>query len=285
MKILLTLLSLSSFALAQQIACYDKQSLTPAEIDSMAAAGEDIVESIIISCVHRNSKPLHDCKKLPTNSQIKACLKASAPDIRSCCGESTKKICEDELYFLSYASVKKINSKEIVSIDECAHFGKHNLSMAYLDNKCSRARKIDGQFSEYIKESLPYCLKSALSGIGEKSVQAMKLKHVGILADQNHKSHSIHGQGKALDIKSLEVTRSDGSSFSLEFSEKAVKKDDSNLKFYRQFRTCWDKRNIQKNGCRSSNEGYITSSGYDDSEGASHKHHLHVEMPPSCFSL
>lgn len=137
--------------------------------------------------------------------------------------------------------------------------------------KCSSRRKIHNILLEFMHDHLGDCVEQAASSQGVR-LQDFHIVHKGIYADARHSPRSLHAAGRAIDIKSIVITKTNRKKVTYNFQSS------SSNSFYNSLRSCWGKVVKRYNSCPTFG-GRHDRTGSIGKEHSKHKHHMHLSVP------
>lgn len=146
----------------------------------------------------------------------------------------------------------------------------------YIGYGCTRRRMISRILFSFLRNHFVGCVREAARAIGDGEIEDIHIEHKGIFADSRHSPKSLHGQGRAIDIKSISYKKS------FFRKENLNHERDGHGVFYTTLRECWGEVLARENECPFiEDDPYKTGSlGKDDEE---HQIHLHLSVPV-CFN-
>lgn len=173
---------------------------------------------------------------------------------------------QEKLYFNLFGrdNRKAINGSKW---NEC----RKPVSGNYGGSRCSSGRKIHRILLEFMHDHLPDCVEQAASSQGVR-VQDFHVIHKGIYADARHSPKSLHAAGRAIDIASIVITKTNRKKVTYNFQSS------SSNSFYNSLRSCWGRAVNRNNGCPAFG-GRYDRTGSIGKEHAKHKHHMHLSVP------
>jgi hypothetical protein len=175
---------------------------------------------------------------------------------------------EEDAYFAPYENgLFKKRRFPFRNWNECSQ----PLSGNYSGYTCTNKRKISEILFEFLDDHLGSCIADAAEAIG-KDVDSYHLVHNGIYGDRRHSSRSLHAEGRAIDIKSIRFTESNGASNNLDY------KNFGGGKFYTLLRFCWGTVIERYNDCPLY-RGMHGRTGSIGKENRDHRAHLHLSVP------
>ena len=152
--------------------------------------------------------------------------------------------------------------------NECADKPTGN----YTGAACAKSRGMSVMLKTFIQSHMHKCIDQGLAAQGGGKVSSYHIVHAGIFADPRHSPRSLHAENRAIDIKSLQLKLTNGTSRTL------VYEGTPNRAFYKAFRNCWGEIVHTYNGCpyASGVVGYTGSIGWENKD---HQHHMHTSIP------
>ncbi len=177
---------------------------------------------------------------------------------------------EEEDFFQS--TFKYLSSKANFPITTWNECRDRTIEGNYIGYRCSRKRTISKVLFSYLKTHFISCVREAAFANGDTDIKDISIEHKGIFADSRHSPDSLHGQGRAIDIKSI--------SYKLSFFRKVTMnhESDGHGAFYTTLRECWGEKIKRNNNCPLfEDDPYLTGSiGKDDED---HQIHMHLSVP------
>lgn len=179
-------------------------------------------------------------------------------------GSSVLSFEEELLYYQSQDFDWKSNTKW----RECQDYVTGN----YSGFRCSNNRGISVILKNFMQDHFLKCTNQGLKGYNGKTAADLHITHDGIQGDANHSSRSLHAAARAIDIDSMVITYSNGTSERLSYGKK------NHRIFFENFRSCWGQVVRRHNNCPyyRNNPRLTGSIGHED---ANHQRHVHISVP------
>lgn len=137
---------------------------------------------------------------------------------------------------------------------------------------CTDRRGIAVILKQFMDDSLPQCVQTALDATNGGELQKLHIVHDGILGDRRHSPRSLHAENRAIDIRNFRVTTYENGTRNYPFA------DDRNDAFFNAFRNCWGQNIHEDNGCPKY-AGSYERTGSIGKEDRNHQYHLHTSVP------
>lgn len=153
--------------------------------------------------------------------------------------------------------------------NECSQ----NPSGNYADAACVEQRNISSILDSFLKQRLLQCVEEGMvSQTGPGKAKSIHINHAGITGDPRHSPKSLHSFNRAIDVKMIRATLTDGTVRQYTYSKSG------NRTFYTALRKCWGNVVHTFNGCPlySGNAMLTGSIGW---ENADHGRHMHLSVP------
>lgn len=150
----------------------------------------------------------------------------------------------------------------------------------YTGYRCfRRGRSISKYFKSFLDKHLLNCINESLRKIDQPRVSRVGIKHAGISGDQRHRraGGSYHNIDRAIDVKEFYFPSTKLST--MNYRKAVVSKSSKERKFFEQFRSCYQRKNIERSSkCKINKKthGYVASIGWEDKN---HRQHIHVSYP------
>ena len=142
------------------------------------------------------------------------------------------------------------------------------ITARYYENaRCGSVRKISKTFNGFLRRNLKACVEQGT----RKRVQHVNIIDAGISGDPRHTSRSLHSMNRAIDIKSFEITYTDGSTETINSDQQSQR-----ASFFQGFAQCWSNAVIAQTS--GSCPGSIPK-GFIGREDPDHRHHIHISLP------
>lgn len=152
--------------------------------------------------------------------------------------------------------------------NECSDWVTGN----YYGYNCVRSRGISVILKKFIDAHMYKCVNRGLAAQGGGTVSEFHIVHAGIFGDPRHSPRSLHAENRAIDIKSLEVLLTNGTTRNIVYAGA------QNREFFKAFRSCWGDIVRTYNGCPTYN-GVLMYTGSIGWEDSNHQRHLHTSVP------
>lgn len=178
---------------------------------------------------------------------------------------------EEELeYFTNFEALGKATKFKFAQSTwkECTD----PISGNYTGYKCASSRQISTILKSFMTTHMSKCVNKGLAAQGGGTMADLHIVHAGIFGDPRHSPRSMHAENRAIDIKSLNVTLSNGSKKTFTFAGSA------SSKFFGAFRSCWGDVVKTYNGCPLY-KGTLSRTGSIGKEDKNHQNHMHTSVP------
>lgn len=181
---------------------------------------------------------------------------------------------EERSYFVHFFSQYNSGKKSFKNMfpfmfwDECHD---DDLKGTYVGYPCSQRRMISNILYRFLDEHFYKCVDEGARELG-LSVYDYSIIHAGIFADKRHSTRSLHSEGRAIDIKSIELYLTNGRKVSQKYLESGGNP------FYKNLRKCWGEVLYRHNTCPYV-DGKVLHTGSIGKENANHQKHLHLSVP------
>jgi len=150
-----------------------------------------------------------------------------------------------------------------------------NVTGNYVGYKCSRKRGMSDEFAAYLKANILSCVNAGLANVGGGRATRVHIVHDGTIADEKHSSKSLHAAGRAVDVRVMKVTTTNGRTTDYVFQEASRRSGTASRKYFEGLRSCWNRLQMQRK-CPRRGGGPTGTIGWEDRR---HQHHLHLSMP------
>lgn len=172
--------------------------------------------------------------------------------------------------------IESLTHISVVGMRECTNKG---FTSNYSGYKCSSNREIHRDFKKFLNTHLVSCVNAGLGAAGKPKAQGVHVIHGGVRCDGNHSKRSLHCAFRAIDIRSIISTQSNGNKLTVDYSTARKSKNSWERTFYHNFGACWSKKNIARDkNCRD-RRGSNGQAGIIRWEDGKHGRHMHVSMP------
>lgn len=169
----------------------------------------------------------------------------------------------------------------VTNWDEC----DGALNGNYVGLPCSKNRGLSDDYLVYLKLNYLPCINESLQAIHLPPAISVHIEHDGTTADNQHNRFSLHTVGRAIDVREITTTFSNGQSSLFDFtatnadhklSSSCSPAETDNCKFFERFRACWGRKQIARR-CPPRHDGPIGTIGWEDARHIAH--HLHTSYP------
>lgn len=152
--------------------------------------------------------------------------------------------------------------------DEC----NEDVTGNYSGYGCATRRGISVILKTYLANHIFKCVDAGLSAQGGGNADEIHITHAGIVGDARHSPRSMHAEQRAIDIKSIQIKKTNGQQTQFTYSKSG------NRSFYVALRNCWGRTVATYNGCPLYNGSYMYtgSIGWED---RNHGQHMHLSVP------
>lgn len=181
---------------------------------------------------------------------------------------------EEQSYFLRRMTQGQSVKKQLKNMfpfmfwNECH---SDDLKGTFVGYPCSERRMISNILYRFLNQYFYGCVDQGARRLG-LSIYDYSITHAGIFADQKHSPKSLHSEGRAIDIKSIELYLTSGQKVSQDYFKSGTNA------FYQELRRCWGEVLNQNNTCPYiANRPALT--GSIGKENPNHQKHLHLSVP------
>jgi hypothetical protein len=148
-----------------------------------------------------------------------------------------------------------------------------NPSGNYAEYACVQKRNISVILDTFLKQRLLQCVEQGMTAqTGPGKAKSIHINHAGVTGDPRHSPKSLHSFNRAIDVKMIRATLTDGTVRQYTYSKTG------NRTFYTALRKCWGNVVHTYNGCPlyGGNPMLTGSIGWENSD---HGRHMHLSVP------